>query len=160
MNPEDVDVDVESEVPSDGLTPEDLASIAVDPSQSPPTISFLEESGPAGALVAVAVLVAGAGKMFQGMLQSRHEMRMSKLAERSGIEEAPAEQVDELLQIETWAKESGEMRCVEESAAALVVASVDAESACLCKEHKQEIANLTRRVKTLENWKRRAAKSS
>ena len=102
MNPEEIKV-APAESADEGLTSDDLASIAVDPSQAPPAqTSALEGSGPLGALVAFAVLVAGVGKKIQTFMVASHEARMKAIEVSKEVIEG-ASQTESILKKEIGA---------------------------------------------------------
>lgn len=168
MNPEELKEAPATDAPTEGLTTDDLASIAVDPSQAPATApSTMEGSGPLGALVAFAVLVAGIGKKLQLVLQAGHEERMKAIALAKDVAEG-AEKTKALLKqeleavAEVRASLEGELASAppdEASAEGAPDASVaQAGPPCACEDNQAALADLLKRVKALESWKKRGVK--
>lgn len=149
MNPEEENSELEA---TDGLTSDDLASIAVDPSQAPvlePVVA--QESGPLGAFVAVVVLMLGLGKKLETVLKVQHEERMKEIAESASINA-----------LETEAVLQQELDVVAELKTSLEKDLAVAKEAppCACADNRVAIDELAARLKRLENWKKRGVRSS
>ena len=168
MNPEEIKVAPATEASTEGLTTDDLASIAVDPSQAPATApSTMEGSGPLGALLAFAVLVAGVGKKLQLVLQAGHEERMKAIALAKDVAEG-AEKTGAMLKQEleavTEVKASlegeleGELAVAPPEEAASDAPVAQAGAPCACEGNQAALADLLKRVKALESWKKRGVK--
>ncbi len=156
MNPEE-EAALVNDAPTEGLTPDDLASIAVDPSQAPATPpSTLEGSGPLGALMAFAVLVAGIGKKLQMVLQAGHDERMKAIALAKDVEPQAVSELKVSLEGELASAPADE--APSETAPDAPVALAGAP--CACADNQAVLANLQKRVKVLENWKKRGVRSS
>lgn len=167
MNPDEIQV-APANTADEGLTSGDLASIAVDPSQAPPVqTSALEGSGPLGALVAFAVLVAGVGKKIQTFMVASHEARMKAIEVSKEVIEG-ASQTESILKKEIGAlmevKNDLEGKLAEakapptEAASAPATEDAPAEPTCTCAENQAALEDLTKRLKALESWKKRAGK--
>jgi len=149
MNPEKENSEIEA---TDGLTSDDLASIAVDPSQAPvlePVVA--QDSGPLGAFVAVVVLLLGLGKKLEMVLKVRHEDRMRALAESTSVNALESEAV---LQQELDAVANLKTSLEKDLAVAKEAPP------CACADNQAVLANLQKRVKVLENWKKRGVRPS
>jgi hypothetical protein len=157
MNPEE-EAALVNDAPTEGLTPDDLASIAVDPSQAPATSpSTMEGSGLLGALMAFAVLVAGIGKKLQMVLQAGHDERMKAIALAKDVDPQAVSELKVSLEGELMsAPPSNE----DSSEAAPDAPVVQAGAPCACADNQAVLANLQKRVKVLENWKKRGVRSS
>jgi len=164
MNPEEIKVAPATEASTEGLTTDDLASIAVDPSQAPATApSTMEGSGPLGALLAFAVLVAGVGKKLQLVLQAGHEERMKAIALAKDVAEG-AEKTGAMLKqeleavTEVKASLEGELAVAPPEEAASDAPVAQAGAPCACEGNQAALADLLKRVKALESWKKRGVK--
>ena len=164
MNPEEIKVAPATEASTEGLTTDDLASIAVDPSQAPATApSTMEGSGPLSALLAFAVLVAGVGKKLQLVLQAGHEERMKAIALAKDVAEG-AEKTGAMLKqeleavTEVKASLEGELAVAPPEEAASDAPVAQAGAPCACEGNQAALADLLKRVKALESWKKRGVK--
>jgi hypothetical protein len=162
MNPEEIKLDSERHAADEALTADDLASIAVDPSQAPPEVSYLEGSGPLSALMAFVVFVAGVGKKLQMVMQAGHEERMNSITLAKAVA-AEAARVATAVQSEAEAIEAA-----REQLSGLLPAHADApaeepaaaaQAPCACAENQADIDGLKKRLKALENWRKKGIKS-
>jgi hypothetical protein len=170
MNPDEIKV----APPHEGLTSDDLASIAsiaVDPGHAPVAqTSSLDGSGPLGALMAFVVLVAGVGKKLQMFMVASHEARMKAIeVSKEMIEDASQAQgmlkkeIDALLEVKTHlegklAEAHAPPTEVAPAPATPAPEAAPAEPTCACAENQAAIDDLVKRVKALESGKKRAVK--
>lgn len=157
MNPDDIQL---NQSPDSELTHDDLASIAVDPAQAPP-VTPVEDNSPIAALLVFAALVAAAGKKIQMFMQASHETRMEEkriaALETQAVLEDQEEQRANLradLQ-EAEAQEAAQKAALTDEIIISMKTIADKTNA-----NGESIADMAKRMKALENWRRQTVKAS
>lgn len=135
---------------------EGVSSIAVEPAPAKEH-TLTEDTGPVGALVAFALLVAGVGKKLEMVLQAGHEERMKAIDVATKI---AAKVNADAVETETVLRQ--ELEAVGELKTALEKDLVAAKevSPCACEDNRVALEELARRLKRLESWKKRGVRTA